>query len=62
MLGAKYSHKFPWQVKRVNSTTGAYDGTYMSDAITQTGSVEGQTVQLWTADSVDSKFHWLTHF
>ena len=40
-----------WQLKRVSSSTGPHNGTYLSDAIRQPQSVAGQTSLLWRADS-----------
>ena len=54
-MGAKrYTGQGPWQLKRVNSTTGPYVGTYMSDAIRADYSVPGQTEMLWIEDTTTS--------
>ena len=37
-----------WQIKRVNSVTGPFVGTAMSDAIENRESVTGQTEVLWS--------------
>ena len=36
-----------WQVKRVNSATGPFAGTTMTDAIEEDSSVTDQTEMLW---------------
>ena len=40
-----------WQVKRVNSDTGPFVGTTMTDAIEEATNVTGQTEMLWESDS-----------
>ena len=44
-----------WQVKRVNSVTGPFDGTKMTDAIEKWNTdVTGQVTMIWTGpDSQD---------
>ena len=49
------SPKGGWQVKRINSVTGPFDGTKMTDAIEKWNTnVTGQTTMLWSGpDSQD---------
>ena len=43
-------HQGNWQIKRVNSETGPYLGTVLSDAIRKQYTVPGETTLLWQAD------------
>ena len=38
-----------WQIKRVNSVTGPFQGTVMIDAIENRFGVDGQTEVLWSS-------------
>ena len=40
----------PWQIKRVNSSTGPV-GTDLSEAIRDPDSIPGQTEMLWKSDN-----------
>ena len=43
-----------WQLKRVKSSTGPYNGTVLSDAIRKPYSVAGQTELLWRANTTEA--------
>eukprot|EP00092_Neocalanus_flemingeri_P009610 GFUD01010342.1.p1 GENE.GFUD01010342.1~~GFUD01010342.1.p1 ORF type:complete len:223 (+),score=63.41 GFUD01010342.1:82-669(+) len=43
-------HQGNWQIKRVNSETGPYLGTVLSDAIRKQYTVPGETTLLWEGD------------
>ena len=55
MSAKRWTGQGPWQLKRVNSTTGPYVGTLMSDAIRSPYSVTGQTEMLWIQDTDNGK-------
>ena len=40
-----------WQIKKMSSSTGPFEGTVLSDAIRDLVSVPGQTKLLWRADN-----------
>lgn len=46
-----FDFKGPWQIKRVNSMTGPYKGSVLSDAIRSSSSVNEETTLLWSADN-----------
>lgn len=45
-----------WQIKRVKSKTGPYNGTLLSNAIRNPVSVPDQTIVLWIVDDMDTEF------
>ena len=51
MSAREGSNQGNWQLKRVSSSTGPHNGTFLSDAIRLPQSVAGQTSLLWRADS-----------
>ena len=40
-----------WQIKKMSSSTGPFEGTVLSDAIRNSESVPGQTKLVWRADN-----------
>ena len=53
-MSSKDDREWPgrnWQIKKVSSSTGPFEGTVLSDAIRNSESVPGQTKLVWRADN-----------